>query len=101
MNEPATRGPWEEADAPHSDIVMSCRVRLARNIAGFPFVSRADDRQLLELVHIGRSVILGSQLPADPYWVDIETATDHDRQLLVERHLAVIPVASGQLVLMP
>ncbi|MFM8724759.1 MAG: ATP--guanido phosphotransferase, partial [Planctomycetaceae bacterium] len=32
----ATSGEWLRGDGPESDIVISSRVRLARNIAGFP-----------------------------------------------------------------
>ncbi|MGV2341635.1 MAG UNVERIFIED_CONTAM: hypothetical protein LVR18_49260 [Planctomycetaceae bacterium] len=41
-------------DGPESDIVISSRVRLARNIAGFPFISRASAdirHQLVQLAH--------------------------------------------------
>ena len=56
---------WLRADGSDSDVVMSSRVRLARNIAGFPFLTNADDddrRQVLDLVRRlaeqGRAVVL-------------------------------------------
>ncbi|MBX9737914.1 MAG: hypothetical protein K2X32_13410, partial [Phycisphaerales bacterium] len=33
--------PWLRGDGPDSDVVISSRVRLARNIAGFAFLQRA------------------------------------------------------------
>ncbi|NJL31762.1 MAG: ATP--guanido phosphotransferase, partial [Phycisphaerales bacterium] len=33
-------GEWLRGLGPHSEIVISSRVRLARNMAGFPFVNR-------------------------------------------------------------
>ena len=37
--------PWNGDTGPRHDVVMSCRVRLARNLAGFPFVNRASVRE--------------------------------------------------------
>ncbi len=76
-----------EADAPHSDVVMSCRVRMARNIAGFPFVNRSTDAQRNELLNISRQVLLGSDIAENMIWVDLNSATERDRLLLFERHL--------------
>ena len=73
--------------ARYQDVVVSCRVRLARNIAGFPFVNRASEPQLDELAQIGRQVLLGSDLAPEMRWVDVDESTEHERQLLVERHL--------------
>ena len=37
-------GEWLKGTGPESDIVMSSRVRLARNLAQFPFVGRATEQ---------------------------------------------------------
>ena len=37
------RGEWMRGEGPDADIVISSRIRLARNLAQFPFLSRADD----------------------------------------------------------
>ncbi|HEX4147928.1 MAG TPA: ATP--guanido phosphotransferase, partial [Pirellulales bacterium] len=34
-------GEWLKGSGPESDIVISSRIRLARNLADFPFISRA------------------------------------------------------------
>ncbi|MCZ6835385.1 MAG: ATP--guanido phosphotransferase, partial [Planctomycetota bacterium] len=82
-----SQGPWTNSDAPHADVIMSCRARLARNIAGFPFVNRASETQLQEIVNISRQVLLGNQVAGGMFWVDLPQATERDRNLLVERHL--------------
>jgi protein arginine kinase len=81
--------PWNDAnnDAPHGDVVLSCRARLARNIAGFPFVNRATEGQCREIVNITRQVLLASDLAEGMMWVDLKDASERDRQLLFERHL--------------
>ena len=78
---------WINADGPHGDVVMSCRARLARNIAGFPFVNRASTSQRHELLNIARQVLLGPDIAEGMIWVDLSQATQRDRRLLVERHL--------------
>ena len=82
-----SHGPWLSDDGPDTDVVMSCRVRLARNIAGFPFVGRASDIQRREVLTIARQVVLATGLADGMIWVDLNRATSRDRQLLVERHL--------------
>ena len=45
-------GEWLRGAGPESDIVISSRVRLARNLADFPFISRAtaQDRARIEKI---------------------------------------------------
>jgi hypothetical protein len=38
-------GEWLRGSGKESDIVISSRIRLARNITGFPFISRANLKQ--------------------------------------------------------
>ncbi len=83
---------WDNEPAPHSDVVMSCRVRLARNIAGFPFVNRASETQCNEVMRTAREVLLAMGNNDDNgdcqmMWVDLNNSTTRDRRLLVERHL--------------
>ncbi len=82
-----TPSPWLSDDGPDADVVMSCRVRLARNIAGFPFVGRADDTQRREILKIAEQVVLSSELADGMFWVDLTQSPTRDRQLLMERHL--------------
>lgn len=83
----ASKGSWLSEGGPEADVVMSCRVRAARNLVGFPFVARASDAERHELVHIAKQVVLDSELGQEMIWVDLAKATSRDRQLLVERHL--------------
>src|SRR5262245_64709579 len=73
--------------APHDDVVLSCRVRLARNIAGFPFVNRASQGQCTDLLGMTRPVLLNNELAPGMIWVDLNQSTIKDRRLLFERHL--------------
>jgi protein arginine kinase len=69
------------------DVVISCRARLARNLAGFPFVNRASERQCVEVLQLARQVLLSDNVAQDMMWVDLNQATILDRGLLMERHL--------------
>ncbi len=86
-------GEWLRGSGPNSDIVISSRVRYARNIAGFPFVGQANRRQRYEVLELAKSQIVNNRLAENILWVDLPGATDLDRQLLVERHLISQPHA--------
>jgi protein arginine kinase len=83
----STQGPWLHDDGHETDVVMSCRVRLARNIAGFPFVGRSSDAQRQDVVNIAQQIVHTTDLAEGMIWVDLRKATGRDRQLLMERHL--------------
>lgn len=69
------------------DVVLSCRVRLARNIAGYPFLTRADDREVARIEELLRSKIMGLPPHADLEYHRLDGMDSVLRQLLVERHL--------------
>jgi protein arginine kinase len=78
---------WLRGDGPMADIVISSRVRLARNVAGFPFLSRSSDAQREEVAAVLRRQI--DERATSGRWVYLEmAATDElDQRVLVERHL--------------
>lgn len=81
------RTPGQKDEAPNGDVVLSCRVRMARNVAGFPFSSRASQPQCQDLLNIARPILLNSGLAEGMIWVDLNQSTVKDRRLLFERHL--------------
>lgn len=74
------------AECHDADVVMSSRVRLARNLSAFPFVQRASHAQRMEVVEMVRATPLGARVP-DLRWLDMAPLDRQDRQRLVERHL--------------
>ncbi|NBX24601.1 MAG: ATP--guanido phosphotransferase [Planctomycetes bacterium] len=72
-----------EACGPQSDVVVRSRIRLARNLAGFPFVGRASDAQRHEVMQLVTRASQGEGLA----WVNMAQTSPEERQLLVERHL--------------
>ncbi len=80
-------GEWLRGAGPMSDVVISSRVRLARNLAGYPFLPRCTDTQRTELTERMKTNILDAPLAGEMLYVDVAGACELDRQLLVERHL--------------
>ncbi len=84
-------GEWLKGSGPDSDIVISSRVRLARNLADFPFVSRASESDRADIERILHERILSLQesdrLPTDSMYIEINGLSPIDRMFLVERQL--------------
>lgn len=89
-------GEWLRGSGPESDIVMSSRIRLARNLAEFPFISRCQpsDRAEIERVCHDRIVKLADALPLN--YVDVSKLEGLDRQFLVERQLISRELAESE-----
>jgi protein arginine kinase len=87
---------WLQSGGPQSDIVLSTRVRLARNVAGRPFSSRLrpEERQDLEgFLHKAVTRALG---PTEVSWFELADMPEIDRRCLVERHLISRELAAGE-----
>jgi protein arginine kinase len=80
-------GEWLRGGGPMEDVVISCRARLARNLAGEPFLSRCTDAQKKAIESRLRKVLLEAGIAPTMLYVDLAAAGALDRQLLVERHL--------------
>ena len=79
--------PWLTPDGPDSDVVFSCRVRLARNVAGYPFVSKLSGERALELCERLRPELCSLEVGDQVEWVMVPNADSVLRLLLRERHL--------------
>jgi len=89
-------GEWLRGTGPESDIVMSSRVRLARNVAQFPFVSRATDQDRVEIERFLRERIAASSVGRNLDYIDVGGLEEVDRQFLVERQLISRELAEAQ-----
>lgn len=78
---------WQQGCGPDADVVVSSRVRLARNIAGFPFVNRASLPQRHEVVRVVRDAPWPDRNGRPLLWILLHQASELDRTLLAERHL--------------
>jgi protein arginine kinase len=78
---------WLDASGPSADIVISTRLRLARNVVGYAFTGRARDGERLRLLAQVREGL--ARVPAldGSVLVRLDDCTRLERQLLHERHL--------------
>jgi protein arginine kinase len=80
-------GEWLRGKGPMHDVVISSRIRLARNLTGMPFLSRCSQQQQREIAERLQNVIADAHLSPEMFYVDMTDARETDRRLLVERHL--------------
>ena len=52
-----TNTPWSGETGPNGDVVLSSRVRLARNLTGFPFVNRASTDQCDAIIRLAEAEV--------------------------------------------
>lgn len=80
-------GKWMSGVGPDCDVVISSRVRLARNAAGHRFMTRASAEERRELAAQLSSAATESGIGPSLDYLDLETLSPIDRHMLVERHL--------------
>jgi protein arginine kinase len=90
------QGEWLRGDGPYADIVISSRIRLARNIQDFPFLSKATESDRRQIFRILSDCISDIELGTDSLLIDMDEVQELDRQLLVERHLISRQHAGGE-----
>ena len=90
-----SNGEWLRGTGPEADIVISSRIRLARNLSSFPFTSRASAHQKAEIDQLLRDKV--ARLEYDPKlgYVHLPNLSPLDRQFLVERQLISRELANG------
>jgi protein arginine kinase len=89
---PIREAEWMQGNGPSFDVVVSSRIRLARNIDGYPFCSIADRTELYEVATTIEEALADiAEFDHSPlrnaYVVDLEDVDDIDRDFLMERHL--------------
>ena len=87
---------WFNGSSPGTDIVISSRVRLARNLAGFKFLASLTPQRQKEILTRLKEAILSLDIGEDIFFVDIEDAPGLERDVLVERHLISRRHAQGK-----
>ncbi|MFO0849560.1 MAG: protein arginine kinase [Gemmataceae bacterium] len=80
-------GEWLRGTGPEADVVVSTRIRLARNLAHVPFTSRASPGQKAETEGKVREAVTAAGLAHNPVYVSVAGLPALDRQFLVERQL--------------
>jgi protein arginine kinase len=88
---------WLDASGDHSDVVLSTRIRLARNIEGYAFTARARDGERLRVLAQVREAVQNVPSLTGGVMVRVDELAPADRLLLHERHLVSKELAGLEL----
>jgi len=78
---------WMSGDGEHSAVVLTCRVRLARNLAALRFPNRCTESELRSIAHHLLEVVAASPVFAGFELLDLTELSELERFALVERYL--------------
>lgn len=78
---------WLKATGPNSDIVMSSRARLARNLDKIPFSHWSKKKDLENVLGMVKDAVGSVDLLKGAIFIRLKELSEVDRLLLVERHL--------------
>ncbi|MHC4678509.1 MAG: ATP--guanido phosphotransferase, partial [Planctomycetota bacterium] len=87
---------WFDGSGPLADIVISSRIRLARNLAGHKFLSRCSNPEKTEILGKLRDVMMSLDLGDKVFYVSVDKAPSLNKNFLVERHLISRHLAFGK-----
>ena len=78
---------WMQGNGPHNDIILSSRMRLARNIADIPFPSELDAERAETVIGMVKDSLSKAESPLKFKGYIMKELPSIERQSLVERHL--------------
>ncbi|MFH1837792.1 MAG: protein arginine kinase [Candidatus Omnitrophota bacterium] len=81
------RSEWLKGEGPVSDIAISTRVRLARNIKGHLYFNRASDVEQKKTLGEIMDALKKSNFFKNALFLKIKETSELDRNFLIERHL--------------
>lgn len=87
---------WLAGTGPESDLVLSSRVRLARNLREVPFPQRASDVDRSKVFDRVSAAAKTVESLSRAYIWNVETLAAQERRLLVERHLVSPNLLQGE-----
>ncbi|GAB6178940.1 protein arginine kinase [Desulfotomaculum defluvii] len=81
---------WLEASGPENDVIISSRVRLARNLSGYPFPHLLGHDNADKIIYAVQSAIGQNAMQEEVGKLELSRMTElspTERQILVEKHL--------------
>lgn len=84
----ASPAQWLEAKGPQADLVLSSRVRLARNLAGHPFPGRSKEELRERILDLIKPAAQATHYLANAAFFVLSDLSTLEQQALVERRLA-------------
>lgn len=86
---------WLDSSGPHAGIVLSTRIRLARNLQGYKFGTRAGPADRRSVLAAAREAAGASPLLSEGSLLKIAALEPSARQILLERHLVSKELIGG------
>ncbi|WP_418791388.1 protein arginine kinase [Phosphitispora sp. TUW77] len=86
----STKTKWAEGEGPDIDVVISSRIRLARNLKDYPFPHFMSEEQADQILNAVRNVVIQNEAAGKldyPEFILLSELTAIERQILVEKHL--------------
>jgi len=87
---------WLSGEGKYSEIVISSRARLARNLQNILFTEKASETQQEEVISIVREAYNSTRLMNDAHFYDVLKMEKLDLRFLVERRLISEDFADGE-----
>jgi len=87
--------PWLGGEGPHADLVLSTRIRLARNLESVPFTHRAREEQLNGVLVSVSNAAQRSTAFQECVFLRMNEMSPVERQVLVERRLVSHELGDG------
>jgi len=87
---------WFDGVGPMADIVISSRIRLARNLAGHMFLNRCSAEEKASILTTLREALMSLDVGEQTSYISVDKASDLDRHFMVERHLISRHLAFGK-----
>ena len=78
---------WLKDTGPHSDIVLSSRIRLARNLDKLAFPHLANKKQSQQALETIKEALEGIEYLKKTVFLKLADLDSIDKQFLIERHL--------------
>ena len=78
---------WLHAEGPENDIVVSSRIRIARNVEGFPFLLKISETEQKTLLDLTEKAVSETDSLQQAYFFRFSNLSELDKQFLLERHL--------------
>ncbi len=77
---------WVSGNGPERDVVLSSRIRLARNIQDVPYPNYADEEDLKKITSLVKEAVSGLD-KIKLYYINMAELPEIEKQLLVEKNL--------------
>lgn len=87
---------WLSGQGPEPDVVVSTRIRLARNLRGFPFATKMNDERAAELCECVQNQLKATAETSRLQFIPLRRSTDVCRDVLLERFLISRELAEGR-----